>query len=279
MPVRLALALLLAPLAACASAQAPVGERTLSDDEWCAEARRSAGYGSGQEVACEVREVLLPAGSLGVTGQNGGIKVRQWDRPDVLVRARVVGRARTDGEAQRLVDATTLDVDGRDVRARAPGGNRGSQVSVGYEVFAPRRTDLALQTQNGGVSVEGIEGRLDARTQNGGVALRDVAGSVHARTQNGGISVDLGGPGWRGSGLDVATTNGGITITVPRGYSADLSAETQTGRISTPGLDLRAERRERGRYVGDRVEARIGDGGPRLSAATTNGGITIRGGR
>ena len=276
MTVRLAPLALSLTLAACASAQPGVGTRTLTDDDWCAEARRHSGYGDGREVACEVREVLLPAGRLGVSGTNGGIAVRQWDRPDVLVRARVVGRARSGAEAERLVDATTLDVRGRDVQARTPEGGRGRSVSVGYEVFAPRRTDLALRTQNGGLSVEGVEGRIEARTQNGGVALRDVAGDVLARTQNGGISVDLGGSGWRGSGLDVKTTNGGIQIAVPRGYSADLEASTQTGRISTPGLSLHDERRDRGRYVGDHVRARIGDGGPRLVAVTTNGGITVR---
>jgi DUF4097 and DUF4098 domain-containing protein YvlB len=273
---RLPLLALPLALAACASAQTgPVGVRTLADDDWCAEAGRSAGYGSQPAVACEVREVLLPAGRLGVTGTNGGIKVRQWDRPDVLVRARVVGRAQSEGAAERLVGQTRVEVDDRDVRAVAPRTRDGS-VSVGYEVFAPRRTDLALRTQNGGLSVEGIEGTLVARTQNGGIVLRDVAGDVVARTTNGGVQVGLGGSGWRGSGLDAETTNGGIQITVPRGYSADLEASTETGRIATSGLDLRGTERERGRYVGDRVEGRIGEGGPRLSARTTNGGITIR---
>lgn len=276
MPLRLSLLVLPLALAACASAQ--TSQRTLPDDDWCNEARRSAGYGSLPAVDCEVREVLLSGGRLGVTGQNGGIRVRQWDRSDVLVRARVVGRARDVDDAGRLVSATRIGVDGREVEAATPRTRDGS-VSVEYEVFAPRRTDLALRTQNGGVAVEGIEGRLEARTQNGGISLRDVAGDVVARTQNGGIQVGLGGSGWRGSGLDLETTNGGIQIAVPRDYSADLVASTRTGRISTPGLDLRDADRERGRYVGDRVEGRIGSGGPRLSATTTNGGITIRRGR
>jgi DUF4097 and DUF4098 domain-containing protein YvlB len=162
------------------------------------------------------------------------------------------------------------------VRADLPTSRSRTSVSVDYEVFAPRQTDLVLRTTNGGVSVQGIAGRLEARTTNGSVTLREVAGDVRAQTTNGSVSVDLDGPGARTSALAVETTNGAITIGVPAGYSADLAASTEVGRISVSGLDLQDERRERGRPVGDRVEARLGAGGPRLSAMTRNGGITIR---
>lgn len=267
----------LLPLAACATAQPDAG-RTLSSDDWCARAARGSGDPSH---ACEVRETVLTARRLQVdAGPNGGIVVNRWDRPDVLVRARVAASGPSSSEADRLVGDTAVETAGGRVRARVPGGRApGARVSVSYEIFAPRHTDLALQAVNGGLSVDGIAGDVDARTVNGGVALRDVAGAVRARTTNGGVTVDLAGPARDGAGLDVATTNGGIAITLPRGYSARLAAETQTGRVVTSGLDLRDERRERGRPAGDRLEGTLGRGDARLSAVTTNGGVSIRQGR
>ncbi|MDT0630725.1 DUF4097 family beta strand repeat-containing protein [Rubrivirga sp. S365] len=273
--LRLLPALLFLTAAACATAQPT---RTLAGDDWCDDVER--GWGGDRDErfgACEVREVILPAGSVAVGGRNGAITVRPWDRPDVLVRARVSARGRTQAEADRRLRAARLDV-GRDaVRERPPRRPNDGDV-VAYEVFAPRQTNLSLRTMNGAISVEGMAGALDVQTMNGGLSLRDVAGAVRARTMNGGIDVAVGGRGGVGAGLDLETANGGISVALPRGYSADVVASTQMGQISTEGVALDAERRDRGQF-GDRLAGQIGAGGPTLSAVTQRGGISIRAAR
>lgn len=270
--LRLLPALLLLTAAACATAQPT---RTLPDDDWCDEvARERGGDRDGRFGACEVREVVLPAGSVAVGGRNGGIAVRPWDRPDVLVRARVSARGRTQDEADRRVRAARLEVGRGAVRERPPRRPNDGD-AVAFEVFAPRQTDLSLRTMNGGISVEGMAGALDVQTMNGGLSLRDVAGAVRGRSMNGGIDVAVGGRGGAGAGLDLETANGGISVVLPRGYSADVVASTQMGQISTDGLALSAERRDRSPF-GGRVSGQIGAGGPTLSAVTQRGGISIR---
>lgn len=263
------LALLL--LAACATAQPH--HRTLTDDAWCDD------RDPGQERACEVRETVLEARRLDLdAAPNGGIAVKTWDRPDVLVRARVSASARTRAEAERRVAQARVVVDGGRVRTDLP-ETRDGWVSVSYEVFAPRDTDLALRAVNGGVSVEGVHGDIDARTVNGGIALRDVAGEVVARTTNGGVDVALDGAAWDGDGLEVETTNGGISMTVPRDFSAHLDARTEVGRISASGLSIPEADRRPGRWTGDRVTTTLGRGGAPLRLVTRNGGVSIRTGR
>lgn len=265
--------LALAALAACASTAQPT--RTLADDAWCENERRG-----DNERACEVRETVISTHSLSIDATpNGGVKVSSWDRSDVLVRARVSASARRQADAERLVEATEVRIRNGQVEASTPRTGNGSWVSVSYEIFAPRQTDLALRTTNGGVSVHGMAGSIEANAVNGGISLNDVAGSVRARTTNGGVSVALAGDAWDGEGLDVESTNGGISISLPSNYSAELSAETQMGRISTDGLSLRNEQRERGRWTGDELRATLGRGGAPLRAVTTNGGVSIRQGR
>lgn len=266
------LALALVLLTACASAQPH--HRTLSDDEWC-----ETSHHGDYERACEVREVVLSADRLDVdAAPNGGITVRTWDRSDVLVRARVESGARTRAEADRLVEETRIRVDGGRVRTEAARTRDGRDrwVSVSYEVFAPARTDLALATVNGGVAVHGVHGDIEARTVNGGISMDGVAGEVVARTTNGGIEVGLDGGAWDGAGLDAETTNGGISMTVPAGYSARLDARTRVGRISASGLSIPEADRQRGRWMGDRVETTLGRGGAPLRLVTQNGGVSIR---
>ena len=276
MSVRHAVRLLPALLVFAAASASAQSTRTLADDDWCDNALSGSWGGDerGRYVECEVREVVLRTGRLAVETQNGGVTVRPWSRPDVLVRARVASRARTQGEAREHVRATRLDVDGGEVQARAPRGP--SYVVVDYEVFAPAPTALDLKTTNGGLRAEGMSGPFNAVTVNGGIAVEAMTGDVTARTTNGGITARVGR---RAAAHDLKTTNGGITVEVADGLSADLVASTRVGRIATSGLRLRNEVRERGRYVGDEVVATLGRGGPRLSAQTTNGGISIRGGR
>ena len=267
--------LLLPALLLLATAAAAQTSRTLPNDDWCDDVGGRWG-GDRRATACEVRETILRTGALSVETENGGVTVRPWDRPDVLVRARVAASARTREGAAAAVRSTRVDVGRGSVRTPARRDGPGTSVTVDYEVFAPARTALELRTTNGGLSAERMAGALDARTVNGGISVSDMAGAVRARTTNGGITARLRG---RGGAHELRTMNGGITVDLARDYSGDLTASTNVGRISTSGLALRDERRERGRYVGDRIEGRVGRGGAALSATTTNGGITIRGGR
>lgn len=234
-------------------------------------------YDGDRERVCETRTFTLEPRDLTLDASvNGGVRVEAWDRDAIEVEATVQAAAPTRAEARRLLDATRVETRGT-VRAVSPDTDgRDAWVATSFVVRVPRETGLDLEALNGGIAVEGVAGRIRARTVNGGVALREVAGDVHARTTNGGISIALAGDAWEGAGLDVETTNGGISIALPDGYSADLTASTQTGRIAAAGLEARGARHERGQHVGESVEGRIGRGGAPIRAVTTNGGVSIR---
>src|SRR5437763_15197332 len=71
---------------------------------------------------CEVREDTIGgANPLDIdAGRNGGIRVRGWDRGDVLVRSRVQASAPTDAEARRLVAGVRIDTAGGRVHPEGP---------------------------------------------------------------------------------------------------------------------------------------------------------------
>ena len=141
---------------------------------------------------------------------------------------------------------------------------------MSYEIWAPGRTDLRLSSTNGGLSVEGIQGRLDLETTNGGIHLEAVGGNVIAETTNGTIEVALDGTRWDGEGLEARTTNGGVKLRVPEGFNADLEASTTNG-----GIDFEFPVTIQGR-LNKRITTKLGNGGPLLSLSTTNGGVSVR---
>jgi hypothetical protein len=223
---------------------------------------------------CEVREERLPAGPLTVdAGRNGGIRVEGWDGNDILVRAVVQASAREEAEAKRLAGEVEIQAGGGRVSARGPdrGDNRREWWSVSYRVSVPRRSDLDLRANNGGITIANVAGTIRFDTTNGGVRLADVGGAVNGRTRNGGLRVFLGGHQWDGEGLDVETSNGGVTLAIPDQYNAQLETQTVNGgfRFDYP-LTLSGELSPR-----RGISTTLGSGGAPVRVRTTNGGLRI----
>lgn len=217
---------------------------------------------------CEVRRLeLAPSAALAVdAAPNGGIKVAAGAEGEILVEARVSVWDRDEAEAREAAAGVRIYTDGGRIRAEADGGDNWS---VSYHIRAPRRTDLDLQSHNGGISVAGIEGHLKMETHNGGLSLDSLAGEVVARTRNGGVDVTLEGESWRGAGLDVETRNGGVSVDIPAEYSAELETGTVNGRIKID-FPVMVEGE-----IGRRISTTLGSGGAPIRVVTTNGGVKI----
>jgi|SRR5581483_4086226 len=252
--------------AVAAAAQAQTGRRARPPQAGCED-----GSDSDRARHCEVRESTVPAmNPIEVdAGRNGGIRVHGSDRGDVFVRAKIVGYADTDADARRIVAAVRVDATGGKIRAEGP-DNGDDHWSVSFDLEVPRTAMLALNAHNGGIAIEEFRGSAEFHAQNGGVSLRDVSGDIRGTTTNGGLNIDLTGTGWDGPGLDVATRNGGVKLTVPANYSAELETGTTNGRVS---IDFPVTVQG---SVGRHFRTTLGAGGAKLRAMTTNGGVTIR---
>ena len=223
---------------------------------------------------CEVREFSLPAmKGLVVDGrENGGIAIHGWDRAEIKVIALVQSQAENESDASAIAKGVQISTANGGIAASGPTRNsRRESWSVSYEIYAPRQIDLALTANNGGISVESVDGRMELETSNGGLSLNDVAGDVRGRTVNGGINAELTGDRWRGTGLDLKTSNGGVTIYLPTNYSAQLETGTVNG-----GMNIGFPVALQGNLEGRRISTQLGGGGARISATTTNGGVNIR---
>jgi len=267
--------ILLATLAvfACAAMAAPVSAtampqaRTVQDDDWC-----DRDYSDDEdERYCEVREATLEANRNVINvdaGPNGGVRVEGWDRDEILVRAKVSTRARSESDARAMAQEIELDL-GSKIQADGPRTGKNESWSVSYRIYVPYSSNLELRSVNGGIAIEEVSGEIDFRTTNGGVTLNALAGDVSGSTTNGGLRVELVGDSWDGEGLDVRTTNGGVRLAVPDGYNARIESGTVNG-----GMRIEFPITVQGR-IDRRIEAVLGDGGRTIRAFTTNGAVVI----
>jgi hypothetical protein len=259
----------LGSLFAIALLAAPVQAQTtwqLGDQSWCDD------YDGDRARYCEVRVTTLPStGALDVDGgPNGSIEVEAWDGSQVEVEARVTANARSQERADEIAAAVELVAERGRIASRGPRSLRREGWAVSYRVRVPRSTNLELDTTNGGIDVLGVAGSIDFSATNGGVRLIGLAGDVRGHTTNGGLRVELAGDRWTGDGMDVRTTNGGVTVMVPDGYSAELEVGTTNG-----GIDIDFPVTIQGRIGRRQLSTTLGDGGSRIRAVTTNGGVRV----
>ena len=137
---------------------------------------------------------LEPGGSLRVDGSKGSIRITGWDRPEVEIRARIEMPRREDADyARRVVDATRIDVSGqggsvtvatnyddvpsKDGRTgRDSGWGDRTVPAVHYEIRAPHRVALAVDSDRGPAAISGFEGPIDLVVDRRGLHLSHVAG-------------------------------------------------------------------------------------------------------
>lgn len=224
----------------------------------------------------ELREMTVAStGKLDVDGaRNGGISIKGENRSDVLVRACIQTWGSSEAEAKSLASSIKINL-GSTIKADGPEENW----SVSYEIRAPRNSNLTLKAHNGGISIKGVDGSMDFVTVNGGVNVSDAAGDVRGRTTNGGINVSLVGAGWKGTGLDLQTQNGGVNLTIPADFAANVEAGTVNGGFSSdiPALNVTTEdtKGDYGRQRAKKINTSLNGGGAPVRVVTTNGGIRI----
>jgi hypothetical protein len=222
---------------------------------------------------CEIKEQTLAAtgGTISIDGkQNGGVSVKGWDRNEILMRAKIQAAAPTEAEAKEMVSQVRIETAAANIFASGPASRNDRWWSVSYEVFVPRRSNLSLKTNNGGISIVDVNGQLQFGALNGGVHLKRVGGSVKGGTTNGGLHVELTGDRWDGEALDVSTTNGGVSMSIPENYSAHLETGTVNGHLN---IDFPVMVQGK---ITKELAVNLGSGGATIRAMTTNGGVRIR---
>jgi hypothetical protein len=142
---------------------------------------------------------LDPGGSLRIVGTKGSMRITSWDEPRVEIHARIERPEDVDDDyATRAIEATTIEVTGdrhtvsvlsdyRNVPSRHERGRWDDRAvpPVHYEIRAPRRINLNVDSDRGPVAVSGIEGTADIVVDRGELDVRDVAGDLRVEIDRG----------------------------------------------------------------------------------------------
>jgi DUF4097 and DUF4098 domain-containing protein YvlB len=251
---------------------------------------------------------------LALSTFDGSIAVRGWDRNEVVVEVEKVG---PDQQAVDLIQIKATQEGGAitiDVPKPSPLETTGMRrtPSANLVVSVPLNTAVVARSGDGSISVRRVTGRMDLDTEDGSVRVEEVDGALVVRTGDGnvdvrkldgqaeihtgdgtigldgvltGVKVETrdGGvevtarPGSRTeSDWDVTTGDGSVRVEVPQGFGAEVDARTGDGRVRVDSITDTADATKDERKDRDSVTGRLGGGGKALRLRTSSGSITVK---
>lgn len=217
---------------------------------------------------------LQPGGEFQIVGATGSIDVHGADTSTIEVTAERVVKAATDSTAQSMVARVRIaeDVAPDKVVLRGEGLEGitlGVEVVINFHVTAPPGTRLRLHSNNGDVTITGMDGALVASSTNGGIHATAIRGGVDARSTNGAVALELAAVSK--DPIEVRATNGTIDLTLPADASANFDVTTTNGSVDTGTLPVQ----KTGEQSARRMRARLNDGGTPITLTTTNGNVRV----
>jgi hypothetical protein len=166
-----------------------------------------------------------------------------------------------------------------------------ARTSDGNVTLSGLQGDLNLTTGDGDVDLDHVSGDLHIKSGDGHVKITDADGSIDARTSDGSLTVDGlfhaltlhtsdGGLDLNlreGTKLTEASTiqssDGSVTIRVPRDFAADLSVHSSDGHVDC-ALPLTVDHYQSG-GAGHDLHGKLNGGGIPLTVHTSDGNVKI----
>jgi hypothetical protein len=239
-----------------------------------------------------------------------------FGKPRVVVKVDIPGsivvrKGTQDGEV--LVDSYLVEPESIEYYASQEGNNVtvrgrlkssvwnplnwGSYVLSGgpranVEISVPAEADLRVENMTDPITISAISGEMEVESRTGSIRVRDSTGSYSLGTQTGSIELEnvngivrakstTGQVRFSGSlakgDSSFLTTTGSIDISLLGEPDLSLDASTTVGSISCTLPQMTDARNERGEFVGQRFNCKLGSASGRLVVKTTVGSIAIHG--
>src|SRR5262245_31723018 len=211
---------------------------------------------------------LNPNGRIVVHNLYGDVRIRAWDRDDVLVTAtkRSIDPKRLDA-ARIVVDSAA---DSISISTQYAGADAEHPASVEYQIMVPRNANLEnVKVINGGLSLTGLAGPVKASSVNGGIKAEALEGEVDLSTINGRLEAAFHRVDTEKL-ICLSSVNGPIRLAIPSDSGASVEARNLSGGIeSNAGQTWHGAGGYRMRLPGSKAGAQI-------RVHNVNGGISIR---
>lgn len=172
----------------------------------------------------------------------------------------------------RMPRNADLSVDSGDgsVEAQAVNGNVDIHTGDGHIKVEGAKGQIKLRTGDGSIEGRDLDGKIEADSGDGHITLDGRFDTLNIRTGDGSINAHAQ-PGSKVlSAWTIRTGDGSVDLTVPTDLNANIDASTNDGRISL-GIPITVE----GQFSNSQIHGKMNGGGQPVTIHTGDGSIRL----
>lgn len=203
-----------------------------------------------------------------MAGSEGGVSIRGWNRAYARLIVCRYAVADTRERATRLLSAIVVSHEKGEITATGPHNDETQAWWANMTLYVPRRAVLDVRTENGGVAIRNMGGRIAAQSTRGGISIAQSSGRYTISTGSGGITLD------RVTGRVDATSKEGA-IALKLAAAGVPSVEARVAGASEIHCSLRNCDEGLGVWGAGHKALRLGEGVPDIRLSTSGAPITI----
>ena len=226
------------------------------------------------ERTVEVSAPIAPDQTLDVHTNVGSIKVTGGDFTDCSVTAKILAKAATEEQAQKLAEETEIKLepvgDKLKIKVERPPKTDKEAICVSFDITVPRQTALNLKANVGELKVDNITEPIEAVTNVGKITCKEIAGRVELTTNIGEVKVVYAKDAPAACNVKILTSVGEIDFAGPDNLSAEVHASANVGSIET-SLPLTVTGK-----ISKSLDGTVGAGEGKVILGTNVGSINIR---
>ena len=170
----------------------------------------------------------------------------------------------------------TLHAETEDGNLNATGLNGAINLrsSDGHQTIADVSGALRVDSSDGAVDLRGISGTLDAHSSDGNLNISGKLDGLNVSTSDGKVSLELASGSNLKNNSTLHSSDGTVTIRLPKDFSANLDISTSDGKIDC-NLPLAMDGFHSGGGSDHSVRGKLNAGGALLSIHTSDGTVHL----
>jgi len=179
-------------------------------------------------LLAEMNVTTEPGKELTATLIVGNITVSKGDNNNVNVK--FYGN---DEAYDKMIFKAVETESGVSVEALMKGSGNYKNLNIKVEITVPAIYDIKLFSSGGNLSIDDINGKIEANTSGGTVTANNTTGNIEVYTSGGNVIVDNN----KGN-INISTAGGNITV---NSFNGGVNASTMGGHISLTGSNGKVE--------------------------------------
>lgn len=214
-------------------------------------------------------------GTVLVHNISGSITIKTWNLPKIAIEAT---KKAAEKDMKNILIDMQLTTHKASINATlAPSALKNTKYTVDYRLIIPQHANIILTTQSGSIKIKNVGGATKAITHHGSIEIKGAINSIDAAATNA-VSVKYNSLPLN-SFVNLASSKGFITLSLPRHCNATLNAKTEFNIITSEHFITLNPitlllNKQTWNNLQRHVSGIIGNGGTPLSLTAYNG-VTI----